>query len=202
MHNRIVGKWLTVVCGFGLIWGVTPALLQAGQIYQHHITVFGNTPKASNPNQAMNPGEEADIRRLMELVRMKETITRMMTRMENAMTPLLLRALPPGPYRAQLVSLFIERFNSKTTPEHLLDLAVPVYSEYFSDAEIKGLIQFYQSPLGKKWVSMQPKVEAGILPAARSWGRETGRETMLEILQEHPRLAHELRAAQRAAHHH
>jgi hypothetical protein len=39
-----------------------------------------------------------------------------------------------------------------------------------------------------------------VLPTAHSWGREMGRETMIEVLREHPNLAQELQDAAEAAH--
>ena len=92
----------------------------------------------------------------------------------------MLHALPAGPYRERLVDLFIEKFRAKATPQQVMNLAVPIYAQYLSDADIKGLIQFYKTPLGQKWISVRPKLMAGVLPAAHSLGGEIGRQAMLD----------------------
>jgi hypothetical protein len=120
--------------------------------------------------------------------------------MEDSMRPLMLRALPPGEYRERLVQLFFEKVHTKMGAEHILDMAVPIYAQYFSDDEIKQLIELYKTPIAQKLVTLMPEMEARLVPAAQSWGREMGRQAMIEVLQEHPDLAEELKAAAQAAH--
>lgn len=200
MKNRTIGKCLLSVCCFFLVWSGNSPQLWAGQNYQRHVTVFGNSSAAATTPRAVNPATQADIRQMMDLVGTKATVMRVMKTTESNMRPLLFHALPPGPYRQRLVELFIEKFNSEATPQHIMGLAVPIYAQYLSDDEIKGLIQFYKTPLGQKWISIQPKVQAALLPEAQAWGRELGRRTMMEVLQENPDLAQQLKAAARAAH--
>jgi uncharacterized protein len=204
MKIRTIGNWFLLFGISCLIWSGNSQPLRAGQTYQRQVTVFGNSSAASAAPQAVDPAKEADIRQLMDLVGTKATVMRVMNSMTNDIRPLMLHALPPGQYRERLVQLFFEKFQTKMNPQHFLDLAVPVYAQNFSDDEIKGLIQFYQTPLGKKWISLMPKMQAQILPVAHSWGEELGRQTMLEVLQEHPDLAQDLKAAgkEQAAHAH
>ena len=201
MKIRAIGHWLLLFGSLGLLWSGGSQRLFAGQNYPNRVTVFGGQSAASTPApQAIDPAEEADIRQLMDLLETKAAVTQTMNSMANDMRPLLLRALPPGPYRERLVQLFFEKFSTNVNPQHLMDLAVPVYAQYLSDDDIKGLIQFYKTPLGQKWVKARPKVAAGVLPAAHAWGRTLGRQTMIEVIEEHPELAQELKAAQVAAH--
>jgi hypothetical protein len=197
-----IRNWILLFCSLSVLWSGSSRELRAGQTYQRQVTVFGQSSAPSAPTQAIDPAEEADIRELMDLMEAKATFTRMVDSMANNIRPLLLNALPPGPYRERLVQLFFEKFRAKVSPQYFLDLAVPVYAQYLSDAEIKGLIQFYKTPLGQKWISVQPKVAAGVSPTAHSWGVKLGSQTMQEVLQEHPDLAEELKEAERAAHAH
>lgn len=195
-HSLLFLGTISLLCGGGC------RQLWAGQTYQRHVTVFGNSSAASTSPQKVDPATEADIRELMDLAGTKATVTRVMNNMVDNMRPLFLRALPPGPYRKRLVQLFFEKIHTKMEPQHILDLAVPIYAKYFSDAEIKQVIQFYKTPLGQKWVRLLPKMQAQIMPEAQRWGQQTGRETMIEVLQEHPDLAQQLKAAEEAAHRH
>lgn len=77
----------------------------------------------------------------------------------------------------------------------MLDLTIPVYGKYFSDQEVKDLTKFYESPLGRKAVTAVPQIMTETQALGRQWGEKIGRETMQEVLAEHPDLAAQLKAA-------
>ena len=143
----------------------------------------------------IDPAKEADIRRLLAMTGAAGLGTQAMDEMEKSMRPLMTNSLPPGDYRDQLVELFFQRFHEKHSPDHLVDLMVPIYDKYYSDDEIKGLIQLYQTDLGKKMLSVLPKIMAESQAAGGRWGQELGRECMIEVLAEHPDLRKQLEAA-------
>jgi hypothetical protein len=145
----------------------------------------------------IDPVEEADIRRLMELAGTRLLLTQMMDAMEKSIKPLMVNALPPGEYRAKLIDLFFAKFRSKAVPQQLLDLAVPTYDRYYTHEEITGLIQFYETPLGQKLASVQPKMSGELQDAGRTWGEGLGRDSMREVLAEHPELATAMEAAKK-----
>lgn len=43
-------------------------------------------------------------------------------------------------------------------PDEFVELLIPVYDKHFSDDELKGLIAFYETPLGKKLISELPPI--------------------------------------------
>src|SRR2546430_1842456 len=122
----------------------------------------------------IDPAKEADIRQLLDLTGGAALATQTMDGMEKNIRPLLTNALPPGEYREQLVELFFAKFHAKRDPKKILDIAVPVYDKYYSDEEIKGLIQFYATPLGHKALSVMPKVVSELQKA--EIGRASCRE--------------------------
>ena len=123
-------------------------------------------------------------------------MTQVMNQLKAGLRPTMTQALPPGEYRAQLVDLFFEKFSSKLSLDALLDLIVPIYDKYLSDDDIKGLIQFYGTPLGQKAISVLPKVMSEAQAQGAILGQKIGRESMAEVLSEHPELASALQAAQ------
>lgn len=150
----------------------------------------------SGPSQ-LDAAKKADIRRLMDLAGTGLLVGQVMDGMERNIKPLMMNALPPGEYREKLVDLFFAKFQSKADPRQLLDLAVPAYDKYYTHEEIKGLIQFYGTPLGQKLVSVQPKMTGELQEAGRKWGEGLGRDSMIEVLAEHPDLATALLAAKK-----
>ena len=104
-------------------------------------------------------------------------------------------ALPPGDYREKLVELFFAKFQSKDPTGPLLDLTVPLYAKYFSDADIKELIVFYQSPIGRKLVSVNPQLLSDVQQGALKIGQDLGGECMREVIAENPDLMKQAEAA-------
>lgn len=163
-----------------------------------------NKPQAASESTSSAPlkidaAKEADIRRLMDLAGTGKLVAQVMDGMEKGIKPLMMNALPPGEYREKLVDLFFAKFHSKAAPQQILDLAVPEYDKYYTHDEIKGLIQFYGTPLGQKLVLVQPKMTDELQEAGRKWGEGLGRASMIEVLTEHPELATALQAAKREA---
>jgi uncharacterized protein len=152
---------------------------------------------APSPAGKIDPAKEADIRRLLDLVGTRDLVVQSMDAMSKSIKPLLTNSLPPGEYREKLVNLFFEKFTTKSNVQHLLDMAVPIYDKNFSHEEIRSLMAFYQTPLGKKTASTLPRLSAELQEEGRKWGESLGRESMQEVLAEHPDLEQALVAAQK-----
>jgi hypothetical protein len=162
-----------------------------------------SSPKPADPVQASAPStvdsaKAADIRKLMSLVNTEELATGLLGAMTEQIRPMITNSLPPGEYREKLVDLFLEKFRGKADMKSLLDLLAPIYDKYLSDEEIKGLIVFYQTPLGKKTLEVMPKVMAESQGEGRKWGEQLARQAMQDVLAEHPDLARQLEEAQKA----
>jgi len=153
------------------------------------------TNSSSAATATIDPAKEADIRRLLDLTGAAGLATQMMGQMEQGIRPMMTNSLPPGEYREKLIELFFEKFHSKVDSNQLIALIAPVYDKYYTHAEIKSLIQFYESPVGKKVAATMPKVLAESQQAGGQWGRQIGRDSMMEVLQEHPDLREALESA-------
>ena len=121
-------------------------------------TVQSATTQTASTQSKIDPAKEADIRRLLEVSGAKKLVTQTMASMTTSVRPVLSNSLPPGEYREKLIDLFFAKFQSKADSAQLLDLAVPLYDKYFSQDEIKGLIRFYETPLGQKSLSVLPQL--------------------------------------------
>jgi hypothetical protein len=122
-----------------------------------------------------------------------------MSEMMKSIKPVLTNSLPPGDYRDKLVDLFFAKFAAKADAQSVLDLAIPSYDKNFTHEEIRGLIAFYQTPLGKKSVSVLPQLVAEVQEKGRTWGEGVGRQCMTEVLAEHPEFEKQIEEAQKGA---
>ena len=150
----------------------------------------------SNDQKKIEPAKEADIRKLLKVTGTAALLEQTMQTMEKNVKPMMTQALPAGEYREKLVDLFFDKFHAKLDLQKFLDLAVPIYDKYLSDEEIKGLIQFYQTPLGQKALKALPQLTEELGEAGRKMGETLGRESMMEVLAEHPEIEKAMEAAQ------
>jgi uncharacterized protein len=154
---------------------------------------------AATAQPKIDPAKEADIRRLLDLSGAGRMAKETMEAMTTSIRPLLAKSLPPGEYREKLIDLFFAKFHAKADIAQLTDLAVPAYDKYFSHEEIKGLIKFYETPLGQKSLSATPLLMNEMRTAGQKWGEKLGRDCMQEVLAEHPEMEAALEAAGQAA---
>lgn len=163
-------------------------------------TAAAPATQANVQPKAIDPAKEADIRRLLDAMGTTTLIQGMMDRMVQSLKPIMANSLPPGDYRDQLLDLFFQKFRTKFATKQFVDLAVARYDEHFSGAEIKGLIDFYQTPLGRKMTTVLPTLTAELQQDGQKYGQEIGRDSMVEVLAEHPELKQALEdaAARRA----
>ncbi|HTA51237.1 MAG TPA: DUF2059 domain-containing protein [Candidatus Acidoferrum sp.] len=150
---------------------------------------------ASAAPQKTDPAKAADIQRLLEVAGTKKMMADSMAGLLANIRPTLVKSLPPGPYREKLVTLFFERVQTKMQPQQFVDMAAAAYDKYLTDDEIKGLIAFYQTPLGQKTLTVLPQLTIELQKKGMEAGEQAGRESMQEVLAEHPDLAQSLQDA-------
>ena len=158
-------------------------------------------PDATAPaaQSQIDPVKAADIAKLIEISGAAELSTQMIADMGKNLRPLMMSSLPPGDYRERLLDLFFAKFQSKVDANVIKTLAVPIYDKYFTDDEIKGLTAYYSTPLGKKTLSVMPKLVSELQENGRKWGEGVGRDSMEEVLAEHPELKQALEDASKGA---
>jgi hypothetical protein len=150
---------------------------------------------ASVAPQKTDPAKAADIQRLLEIAGTKKMMADSMAGLLANVRPTLVKSLPPGPYREKLITLFFERVQTKLQPQQFIDMAAAAYDKYLTDDEIKGLIAFYQTPLGQKTLTVLPQLTIELQTKGLEAGEQAGRESMQEVLAEHPDLARSLQDA-------
>ncbi len=73
----------------------------------------------------------------------------------------------------EVVALLSERMSA---PGGLIDLVIPIYDKHFTHQEIRELLAFYQTPIGKKTISVMPMVANESMIAGQRWGQSLGPE--------------------------
>jgi uncharacterized protein len=65
--------------------------------------------------------------------------------------------------------------------EELVDLVVPIYAKNFSTSELKELIGFYQTPIGKKVIKTLPTIAGESMSAGQAWGQKKAAEILEQL---------------------
>lgn len=75
--------------------------------------------------------------------------------------------------RQDLTTMFAERMDA---PGGMIDRVVPVYHKHFSHEEIRELLAFYQTAIGRKAIDVLPSVVGESTAIGQAWGRGLGPE--------------------------
>jgi uncharacterized protein len=88
------------------------------------------------------------------------------------------KAAEIGEVFGQLATKFVDRKGE------LIDEIAALYAEKLTLQELAALIAFYQSPIGIKFVAVQPEIMRQSIVAGQRWGARLGREIEEEARRE------------------
>jgi len=146
------------------------------------------TPAQAAPQQKVDPAKEADIRRLLEVTGAKKLTEQVVAVMMEQIKPSLQKAFPQNERGQKFVETFLQKFQTKFNVDRLVELAVPIYDKYLSAEDIKGLIQFYETPLGQRAVKAMPQISRESQAVGFQLGQRIAREVSREMEEEYPEL--------------
>lgn len=127
----------------------------------------------------LTDAKSGDIRHLMEVTGSANIARQFAAASSHGIFQALKASRPEVPDRAlevmdrELMALFSEKM---TAPGGLVDQVIPVYHRYFTHDEIRELLAFYQTPVGKKSIKVLPQVVNESMVAGRRWGETLGPE--------------------------
>jgi len=81
-------------------------------------------------------------------------------------------------------NIFWVKVMEKMNFDDLHDAYIPLYDKYYSHDEIKQLITFYESPLGRRVVEVTPLLTQETMSIGQAWGEKLGQEILLELIKE------------------
>ncbi len=102
----------------------------------------------------------------------------------SALLPLVKRSAP------QIPDEILQEFHAELTrgiAEELVELTIPIYEEHLTHAEIKELIRFYETAVGRKLIQVMPDLIRESMEVGQRWGLVKGQkivERMFEKLRE------------------
>jgi hypothetical protein len=76
---------------------------------------------------------------------------------------------------------FWSQILKKINTESLIDLILPIYEKHFTEEDIDQMIVFYNSPVGKKFISCMPQITQEAMTAGMQWGQQLGEQVTREL---------------------
>lgn len=141
-------------------------------------------------SNAITPEKERDLQRLMQLLdvsAMPEQMAEMMITNFIAQEKKRFPNMPANVERS--ISTVIRNVVLKHAPE-LFEMVAPLYDKYYTHSEIKKLIEFFSSPIGRKYNAVVQPMMNDLIPIAQKWGKKYGLVAAQEVEKELKKLGY------------
>ena len=121
-------------------------------------------------DNGIDPELRADIKRLMEVTKAADTGRQMGDMMALRIVQMT------GVYRPEAIArcrvLAAEMVKELLADDKLMDEVIPIYARHFTHADVRGMIDFYDTPLGKKTIKAMPSLMQESMQASHHWAQE------------------------------
>ena len=144
-------------------------------------------------NSSIDPAKEADIRSLMELVGARDLVQDGANTAIEQSREKLLATVPNNDKGQAFVNAFAASYQKKFDVDQVTNQLVVLYDKHFTDDEIKGLLQFYGSPLGQKVAAEMPKIGRETQAAVRAAAAKADKDSLAELKQQNPEIGQSAR---------
>jgi hypothetical protein len=113
---------------------------------------------------------------IRQLLQVTEAAELMVTSIETSMPAQ--RAANP-----EIPDVFWEEFAARLRQDvdSFIEVLVPLYDKYLTLDEIRQLIAFYESPLGRRLIEVQPALAAESMVAGQEWGGRLSMEVAADL---------------------
>jgi len=150
------------------------------------VEASGQSSAKTTLTRSVDPAKEADIRSLLELVGAKDAIEDAAGNATEQYRQKVIESSANTDRAQAFVNTYLADFQKKFDANAVNDELVGIYDKHFSDEEIKGLLEFYGSPLGQKVAAELPKVNREVLFATRTAGNQAARQAWQDLRVEYP----------------
>jgi hypothetical protein len=144
---------------------------------------------ANQTPHSIDPAKETDIRSLMELVGARDALQDFAAHGADQLRENLLASVPSNERGQQFVNAFVEDYKAKFNPDDATARLVSIYDQHFTPDEIKGLLQFYGSPLGQKFAAEMPKINGEMQAANRTFSMRVAKDVLQDLRKQYPGVA-------------
>jgi hypothetical protein len=141
---------------------------------------------AAKAKPATSPAKEADIRALMQLTGTADLGEDMRKTATEQLRVNFTKAYPATEKTRQFTEAFLAGFQKRFDPKTLTEQIIPLYEKYLTAEDVKGLLQFYRSPLGERSLKFIPQIFQEAQAVGFELGQKAARESLQELQAQYP----------------
>ncbi len=139
--------------------------------------------RSATAASAIDPDKAALIRQMIESVDSEQLRTTLLdTTFRHHLALLRMNPIYPPGYVDELG----KRVKQLVTGMDLVQLVTPIYAEHFSTDELKQILAFRTSAVGRKLQAIQPEMMTEVVRQSTEWEQKMGPELTKQIFAEHP----------------
>lgn len=177
----------TLIAGCGILAGTLVLLAQTPSLHvvaqERSITA---KPASSGAPRSLDPAKEADIRKLMDLTGANNLGEQLMTAGMEQFRASVIDSQPDNPRAKQFVDAFEAGFQKHFDAKSLNETEIPIYDKYLTAEDLKGLLEYYSSPLGKRMLKVLPEIAQESQAVGFSLGQKAAQQTMEDLKADYP----------------
>jgi hypothetical protein len=135
-------------------------------------------------SKSVDPEKEADLRSLLQYVGAKDQLQSVASESATQYREKLnasVKNVADDSKRQELITVASGSFQKNFDQQRALQQIAAIYDKHFTDDEIKGLLDFYSSPLGQKFAAETPKISKEIQAVQVSAASSATRESLLTL---------------------
>lgn len=125
---------------------------------------------------AVDDAFTADVRQLMNTMHFKENLIQTVSGSLDQNTSQL-----PADFKEEFKKRFLKEFTDGPGMRWMENLFIKTYRRHFTQAEIKELVRFYDTELGKKFIAVSPELTLNIMQDSQKIGQYLGFKVGQEI---------------------
>ena len=76
------------------------------------------------------------------------------------------------------------RLREKFDVNGLINACIPAYDRHLTHDEVRQLIAFYESPIGRRLVAVTPLINQETMVIGQRWGEQIGQDIVNELIRE------------------
>jgi hypothetical protein len=134
----------------------------------------------------VDPQKEAQIRELMEVTGAKDLGQQLIQAGLEQFRSSVEESQPNNPRAKQFMDAFAAKFQKHFDPKSLNEQLIPIYDRYLNAEDLKGLLDYYRSPLGQRMLKALPELSRESQATGFALGQKAAQETMEELKAEFP----------------
>jgi len=169
-----------LLVGFALLCATVFVFVHSPSI---QVNAQSTAPAAKSP---IDPQKEARIRELMDLTGAKDLGQQLIDAGMEEFRSSVMDSQPDNPRARQFVEAFAARFQKRFDSKSLNEQIIPIYDKYLSTEDLKGLLDYYRSPLGQRMLKALPDVARESQAAGYALGQKAAQDTMEELKADFP----------------